>query len=182
MSAVVEARQPVAMRLPRKDVEAVEKYARDNGITKTDAFLHFLHCGMQSESQAKDNRRLEAIEGTLQEILSRLPTANSLSLNAVISAIVTESRNFDAIKRAILFGSFARGEATANSDIDVRLEIDESGTFSLYDLARFQKAVGQRTGREVEALTAKDISNENLAAAIAREGIVAYEREGKRPS
>ena len=46
-------------------------------------------------------------------------------------------------------------------------------------MARFQKAVERRTGREVQLVTADDIGNVNLAAAIEREGIVAYERQGK---
>ena len=179
MDTSIEVRQPVAMRLPRKDVLVVEEYARSNGVTKTDAFLHFLHCGMQSEGQARSEQRLDAIEASLEKILSRLSADKLISRDSVIEVLINESRNFPAIKRAILFGSFARDEASLESDIDVRLELDESAPFSLYDLARFQKAVRQKTGREVEALTAKTISNANLLAAIEREGIVIYEREGK---
>lgn len=179
MGAAVEARVPVAMRLPRKDVEAVETYAQANGVTKTDAFLHFLHCGIQAETKDMRAQQLDDIKATLQKILVKITEDGMLTQDAVALALSDESRNFPAIKRAILFGSFARGNATLESDIDVRLELDKRGPFSLFDLARFQKAVEQRTGRTVEALTAKKISNANLAAAIDREGIVVYEREGK---
>lgn len=48
---------------------------------------------------------------------------------------------------------------------------------SLYDMVRFQKALQQKTSREVDVITADEINNENLDAAIKREGIVVYERE-----
>ena len=137
-------RLPVAMRLPRHEVEVVDAFARSHGMTKTDAFLHFLRRGIEGE--------------------------------AVAEAVAREAAMFPAIERVVLFGSFARGEATLASDIDLRIEVDRGEPFSLYDLARFQKAVGRRTGREVDAVTADAIANENLAAAIAREGRVVYER------
>ena len=91
-------------------------------------------------------------------------------------AIVKEAAKFPAIKKVILFGSFATGHASEESDIDLRLVIDRVEPFSLFDLARFQKAVRQETGHEVDTITADEIPNKNLAAAINREGAVIYER------
>ena len=179
MGAAVESRVPVAMRWPRRDVEAVDEYARAHGITKTDAFLHFLHCGMEHERRPPYEERFDAIESALSEVLAHLQTTRSITISDIMPVIYDESEKFSAIKRAIIFGSFAKGEATTESDIDVRLELDRDGPFSLYDMARFQKAVERRTGREVQLVTADDIGNVNLAAAIEREGIVAYERQGK---
>lgn len=48
---------------------------------------------------------------------------------------------------------------------------------SLYDMVRFQKALQQKTGREVDVITADEINIENLDVSIKREGIVVYERE-----
>lgn len=50
---------------------------------------------------------------------------------------------------------------------------------SLYDMVRFQKALQQKTGREVDVITADEINNENLDVSIKREGIVVYEREAE---
>ena len=178
MGAAVESRVPVAMRLPRRDVEAVDEYARAHGITKTDAFLHFLHCGMEHERRPPYEERFDAIESALSEVLAHLQTTRSITISDIMPVIYDESEKFSAIKRAIIFGSFAKGEATTESDIDVRLELDRDGPFSLYDMARFQKAVGRKTGREIALVTADEISGANPAA-IEREGIVAYERQGK---
>lgn len=178
MEAVAESRLPVAMRLPRREVEVVDAYARENGLTKTDAFLHFLRRGIESERSDGYGARLDSIEGLLTELLQKVDTVTPPTVAEISQVVSREAAKFPAIRKVILFGSFARGEAARESDIDLRLEIDRSGTFSLYDLARFQKAVNRATSREVDALTADTVKNENLAAAIAREGVTVYEREG----
>ena len=55
------------------------------------------------------------------------------------------------VKAAFLFGSFARGEETPSSDIDLRLVCGESMTYgTLYEIAQKLEAV---LGREVELVT-----------------------------
>lgn len=104
-------------------------------------------------------------------------TADNPSAEQIGKAIEKEAQPFSAIKRAVLFGSHARGDATEESDIDIRLELDESKDFSLYDMLRFKKALERQCGRNVDVITAANIENENLAQAIEREGIVIYERQ-----
>ena len=176
MEATVENRVPIAMRLPKRDVELIQRYASDNGLTKTDAFLHFLHKGMQSECGGATDDRLASIEALLDEILRKVSVSTFVDTAEVCDAIAREAEKFPAIEKAILFGSFARGDAGPQSDIDVRLRIDRAKPFSVYDLARFQKALKRATGREIDVITSDVIKNRNLAAAIEREGVTAYER------
>lgn len=176
MDAAAENRMPVAMRLPRSEVEAVAAYARENRITKTDAFLHFLRLGLNSDRETRDDARLAEIERLLEEVLDKVSEPRGLDPWVVNEAIREEARKFPAICKVILFGSFARGDATSKSDIDLRLVLDRSFPFSLYDLARFQKSLAKATGREVDAVTSDVIKNENLARAIESEGVVIYER------
>lgn len=180
--SAAEAKLPVAMRLPRYEVDLVGEFAERRGISKTDAFLYFLRKGIEAERGPRVE--LGHIEASLAEILALLKKGerdekgNAFCGAASVSAVIArEAANFSAVKRALLFGSFARGEATSESDVDIRLELDEDEPFSLYDLARFQKAIEQSTGREVDVVTAQVIANENLACAIRREGVVVYERE-----
>ena len=82
------------------------------------------------------------------------------------------------VKRAWLFGSYARGEETENSDIDLLVDLDET------------QAVGLRffgMWRELEQLLGKniDLVTENSLADYAREGvdrdkIMVYERTQQR--
>lgn len=95
----------------------------------------------------------------------------------ILQVVAEEAAKFAAITRAFVFGSFARGDFTAESDIDVRLEYDEAAPFSLFEVAQFQKRIERLTGRSVDVVTAKRLKNPNLAAAIEREKVLAYERE-----
>ena len=177
--STAEARLPIALRLPRKEVEAIDCYAKRNNTTRTEAFLHYLRRGIEGEGGERFEQKLDSIEALLEEVLEHM-TANAETAEAdgaaVREAVAQESATFPAIREAILFGSFAREDAGPTSDVDVRLVLDRDKQFSLYDLARFQKAVAQKTGREVDVITADVIKNKNLEAAIQREGITVYER------
>ena len=173
MASCAETRLPVTMRLPRREVELVSEYAQAAGVTKTEAFLHFLRLGLQADDSSE---RLASIERSVGEILRRLTEGTPLDASSIGGAVAEEAVHFPAIKQAILFGSYARGDATAESDVDIRLVVDRKEQFSLYDLARFQKAVERRLGLEVDVITADDIKDRNLAEAIRREGVLVYER------
>ena len=75
----------------------------------------------------------------------------------------------------ILFGSYARGEARADSDIDLRLEVDREQGFGLFALSAFGEAVRKETGRQVD-LVSSDYLDDDLAAVIEREGVIVYDR------
>lgn len=177
METAAENRLSVAMRLPKHEVQIVNAYAKENGLTKTDAFLHFLRQGIASENERADSDRLRSIEQLLQEILHKVdaPTA-APSIADVRRCVVAEAAKFPAIEKVILFGSIARGDAGPQSDVDLRLVLDRSEQFSLYDLARLQKALEKRLSREVDIITADKLKNQNLATAIEQEGATIYER------
>lgn len=178
-ASVSETKVPVAMRLPRHEVELVEDYAAQRGVSKTDAFLHFLRRGIEAEQGSAATARMQA---SLDEILDILRASQGGSLAMadrprIVEAVVREAERFPAVRQAILFGSFARGDARPESDIDLRLILDDGAPFSLYDLAQFKKAVERACGRDADVVTAKTLANPNLAAAIEREGVVIYDRE-----
>ena len=68
-------------------------------------------------------------------------------LSQVISPI---AQKYDA-KRIYLFGSFARGDATADSDVDLRLEMGR--TLGLFALSGFTIDLESALGRKVDLLT-----------------------------
>ncbi len=55
-----------------------------------------------------------------------------------------------------LFGSQARGEAGANSDVDVLVRFD--GRRSLIDLARIERKIGEEIGHPVDLITENALS------------------------
>ena len=52
------------------------------------------------------------------------------------------------VRRASLFGSFARGQTGEDSDIDVLVELDEHA--SLFDLVELKLELEDSTGRRVD--------------------------------
>lgn len=68
-----------------------------------------------------------------------------------MSAAVSRGLSRYDVREAYLFGSFARGEQTPDSDIDLRLVCGDSMTFStLYELSL---ELEEELGREVEIVT-----------------------------
>lgn len=59
---------------------------------------------------------------------------------------------FGQIKRAWLFGSVARNEATETSDTDVLIEVDESSAFTMYDLAELKEKLSVILNRKTDVV------------------------------
>lgn len=74
-------------------------------------------------------------------------TLNSIS--AVLSAVL---RHYD-IKEAYVYGSYARGEQTPQSDLDLRFLCGDSITYG--DLYRINNELNTRLNTEVDILTCR---------------------------
>lgn len=73
-----------------------------------------------------------------------------ITLADISSAVSRVLTRYD-VREAYLFGSFARGEQTPDSDIDLRLVCGDTMTFGkLYELSI---ELEQQLGREVELVT-----------------------------
>jgi predicted nucleotidyltransferase len=58
----------------------------------------------------------------------------------------------NGVKRAAIFGSFARGNATEQSDIDLLIEFKGKNT-SLFDLVALKLQLEEKLGRHVDLIT-----------------------------
>ncbi|HLJ76443.1 MAG TPA: nucleotidyltransferase family protein, partial [Acidobacteriaceae bacterium] len=69
------------------------------------------------------------------------------------------------VAHAAVFGSVARGEATAGSDIDVLVELDASRPMGIFEYARLQLTIGELLGGRgdvVNRRTLKPLLRENI--------------------
>ena len=72
-----------------------------------------------------------------------------------IEGIILPLLKRNSVVQAGIFGSFARGEETKKSDIDVLVKFGKRK--SLLDLVRLERELKKATGRKVEVLTYKSI-------------------------
>ncbi|MBU4300377.1 MAG: nucleotidyltransferase family protein [Nanoarchaeota archaeon] len=82
-------------------------------------------------------------------------SANRVSRDAVIKKLVYSLSRRGA-KRIRIFGSYARGEQTPKSDIDVLVEFRDRK--SLLDFVRIEREVSEEVGKKVDLLTENAIS------------------------
>ncbi|MGL4942385.1 MAG: nucleotidyltransferase family protein [Thermoguttaceae bacterium] len=78
------------------------------------------------------------------------------------------------IAKAILFGSYARGDATEKSDID--LFIDSGGRLQSWDFYHFCDRLEERACKRVEGIEKIDLNiDSQLYRTIETEGVTIYE-------
>ena len=90
---------------------------------------------------------------------------------AEIRAIAAPIAARYGVKAMYLFGSYARGEATARSDLDFRIERGQLR--SLFELASMHNDLTEHFQKELDLLTSQNIAPEFLAA-IQPEEVLVY--------
>ncbi len=76
-------------------------------------------------------------------------------------------------ERIGVFGSFARGEDTQDSDIDLLVKF--RATLTLLDLARIHIELSQILGKKVDLITEQALKNELLKTYIYKDLKIIYE-------
>jgi len=64
--------------------------------------------------------------------------------------IIAEYFKTQPVLKAWLFGSYARGEQTPESDVDILVEFDHSSPIGLFAYARMWRELQERLGLEVD--------------------------------
>lgn len=78
------------------------------------------------------------------------------------------------VSKAWLFGSFARGDDSPASDIDIMIDVPASKKFTLFDLAEVQEQVQRITSRKVDVVMLKGLRPE-MKARIKKDIQLIYE-------
>ncbi len=78
------------------------------------------------------------------------------------------------IKRAYLFGSYARNEASAKSDIDIMVELDHSSPIGM-QFFTFQSDIENLLHKKVDLVSSEGLSR-HVKPFIEKDKILIYER------
>jgi predicted nucleotidyltransferase len=95
------------------------------------------------------------------------------------STIVAKLREYEpelraaGIMRLSVFGSVARGEMSAESDVDLMAEFDPARQFSLLDLVGLENRIADIIGTRVE-LTSQNALKERIRERVKREAVLAF--------
>ena len=97
-------------------------------------------------------------------------TVPNTSADAVIAILREHAAELRAagIRHLSLFGSVARGEAEAESDVDLAAEIDRDAHIGLFGLIALERRLGEILGRKVD-LMPEPVQKERLQKNIDRD-------------
>lgn len=93
----------------------------------------------------------------------------------VIKKVKEYFRNHDKVKRAWLFGSYAREEQESGSDIDILVHVPDKKSFTLFDLAEIKHQLEKRIHLKVDVVMDGALNPEILKR-ITPELILIYEK------
>ena len=77
-----------------------------------------------------------------------------VTIKKCLDEVLEDLKLKEKVKKVYLFGSFARGEATPSSDIDLRFET--TNNISMFDIGNIRYYMKEKTGRDI------DISNQDV--------------------
>lgn len=77
------------------------------------------------------------------------------------------------IRRLSLFGSVARGDAGADSDVDLAAELDPEARIGLFALGALERRLAELVGRKVDLLP-EPVEKPRLRANIDRDRVIAF--------
>ncbi|MEZ4685444.1 MAG: nucleotidyltransferase family protein [Bacteroidia bacterium] len=92
-----------------------------------------------------------------------------------------EIRNYfmqQPVRRAWLFGSFARNEAREESDIDILVQFEESNNIDLFDFVGIKLDLEDLTGRQID-LVELGFEYDSIKSHIEEDKILIYERQAE---
>lgn len=148
----MEANVSVNVRMKPELKRQFKKFCADMGLSMTEAF------NLLAQRAISEYKNPELTKEN-----------NTLMLDEIKVLVSSLVKKYNA-EYAILFGSYARGEATRESDIDI---IIVGGTnFSALDVLAFGEELRELTNKKVDAFELREVEqNTEFYQSILREGI-----------
>lgn len=147
----------------------VSVYLQDETLRRLDALVAVRAAedrerGLEGRAITNRSRLIESI------IEEHLGASRPLSISTIEYFVADLAKEYGA-KKVSLFGSYARGEASETSDVDILLDKGDIKGLRVLD---FQDDLSARLGRSVDVVTTAGAS-ERFLSKIAKDEVVLYE-------
>ena len=147
----------------------ISLYLRDDTLRKLDAEV--ARAAAKDRARGLSGRQVTNRSKRVERIIEQyVDAAEMLSQEDIRYHVVSLSEQYGAAKVS-LFGSYARGEANEDSDIDILLEKGDIKGLQVLD---FQEDLARRLDRPVDVVTTAGAS-ERFLAKIRQDEVVLYE-------
>lgn len=149
----------------------ISVYLQDSTLRKLDALVE--RQAKEDRARGLSGRQVASRSKVIDRIISEYCAGQSpLNRESIRYYVVDLAKQYGAAKVS-LFGSYARGDQRADSDVDLLLEKGEIKGMEVFD---FQKDLSDKLGCDVDVVTTAGASDRFLGR-IAQEAIVLYDSE-----
>ena len=149
----------------RKQVVKLAEYYK---INESDLLVSWLSDKLVYEV-ANEQVALKALQVAEEKVsyLAKTKTSNAILISKIKSILKKDGR----VASAWLFGSWARGEETPNSDIDIMIEMNTQSKYSMFDLLDIAHIIELEINRKVDLVEKgylKDFTSKTVANDVIR--------------
>lgn len=153
---------------------AVSIYFQDDVLERLDSMV--AHRAARDRATGRTGRGVASRSSVIEELVLASDRANEPLDRATISYHVVSLAEEYGAKKVSLFGSYGRGEATGDSDVDLLLD---KGAIKGLKVLDFQEELSCRLGRKVDVVTTAG-ANERFLGRIADDCVTLYESSMRR--
>ena len=135
----------IIIRIEKDKKELFQKIVENEGLTISKVLSAFI------EDTCTNGKISENIANNLKikKVIINIPL-----IKKTVKEVI-DSMNKEVIQKVYLFGSYARGEATSKSDIDLRV-LGMSG-LSLFDIGYIVAEIEERLNKKVDIISGNNI-------------------------
>ncbi len=146
----------------------ISLYMKDATLAKLDALV--ARQASQDRASGRSGRQVATRSSFVEQLVeSAAQNAGQLTRETIEYYVVSLAKEYGAAKVS-LFGSFARGEETPESDVDILLD---KGNIKGMQVLDFQDKLAEKLGRKVDVVTTAGAS-ERLLKRIREDEVVLY--------
>ena len=138
----------IIIRIDSDIKKEFQDFAYENGYTTSLVLSAFIY-------DVVEKKKLPTVIVNKLKPLKQKSTVSIPFIKKCLREIIENHKKKEDIKKAYLFGSYARGEENFTSDIDIRMEVD--GMFDFFDLVEIATELEDKTGRKVDLITSGNL-------------------------